>query len=177
MQKPEIQLVTVKGSELKKIANSTSTSEVLFTYLAMRERLSTVTDLVRTRQHLMAEGEKIIDEEYYRAFDDLEKGGYGVLVRGRGNKNDRFHWNYSLKAIGKAAVEGKDEESPLITRHARKTRTAKTKSQYKMKMKSQQDAEQIQTVSNEFCITFKIPTTLTKMEAELIKSTVDRLVA
>lgn len=180
MEKTELQLETINGKDLKKVAHLNSTAEVLFTYFAMRDRYSVTTDLVRLKRNLLASGEKIDDIEFLAVFKELERANMGSIIHGRGRKNDQFRWNYSLKSIGKAGVEGKDEDAIVMTKHTRKPRTTKKKKTVQKTFVKAETA--ISTIQNEIVIPLRndffvhVPSNLTKSEVQLLKSTIDHII-
>lgn len=108
------QLTTLNGTELNKIAHSSPTAEITMTALALRQRVRHYSDINRTRNLLMNHGEKIVDSDFQQLFNDLEKAGIGVIIRGRKGKPDRFEWYYSLKSVAKAALNKSDEKVEKI---------------------------------------------------------------
>lgn len=134
-------LVLVHGKDLKELAHSSPEAETALYALALRERLRTFTDITRLRYELMKKGHKIVESRFLKVFTDLESKGMGSIIHGRGDKPTRFEWNYSMKSIAEAALEGKDVQVeplkpdntvlfPAIeakTKKPRKKRTFKTK--------------------------------------------------
>lgn len=100
--------VTLEGAKLKQIAGHSETATVLMFNLAERKRFRNITDISHLKNALIRSGEKIIDEDYIAVFKELEAIGVGSLIIGRRGKPSRFKWNYSLKNIGEAAINGKD---------------------------------------------------------------------
>lgn len=95
----------VSISELKSLANNNTTSKEVFSAFAHRQRFRSETDLSRFKILLINSGKKIVIDEYMTLFKRLEALGIGTLVMGRLGKPTRFIWNYSLKSVGKAALE------------------------------------------------------------------------
>jgi hypothetical protein len=91
--------------KLKELAKN-ETAEYLFIALALKERVHSETDLVRFRRALVAQGVKVEQEAFMDTFRKLEKLGAGSIIYGRNGKNTRFKWNYSLKKVAMAALEG-----------------------------------------------------------------------
>jgi hypothetical protein len=108
------------GSKLKAISHASHTAEVTMTALAMRERLRNFSDITRTRNQLIREGEKIVDADYMAFWKGLQDAGVGVIVYGRKGKPDRFDWHYSMKKVAKAALEGTNETAEKIGGNVKK---------------------------------------------------------
>lgn len=108
------QTVTLDGSKLKQIAHASHTAEVTITALAMRERLRHFSDISRTRNTLVRNGEKIVEEDYMKFWKQLQDAGMGTIIYGRRGKPDRFEWYYSLKKVAKAAIEGTNESAEKV---------------------------------------------------------------
>lgn len=107
--------VSLNGTVLKKIANSSHTAEVVMTDMALRERLRPFSDIQRTRNRLVREGEKIIEDDYKAFWKSLQDAGAGVIVYGRKGQPDRFQWHYSMKKVAEAALEGRDVQAEKIS--------------------------------------------------------------
>lgn len=104
--------VTFVQDKLKGITNATHTSIVTMMKLALRERNARngFTNITGIRNELIRMGEKIVDEDYLKFWQELETAGVGNLITGRRGNSDRFKWHYSLKEISKNAIEGKEVE-------------------------------------------------------------------
>lgn len=108
--------INLDTKKLKNIAESSHTAKVLLAGFANRERDRSQTDISRVKHELLKRGEKIKQEDFIQAWKDLEKSGVGIIVGGKNGKPMRFIWNYSLKNVGSAAIEGKDiNPSELLT--------------------------------------------------------------
>ncbi len=94
----------VNIEELKNLPKASPTADVVLSTLASRMRLRHFTDLTRLKTILISEGKKIVNEDFMSLFQSLERLGIGSVVYGRKNKPDRFEWFYSLKDVGKAAL-------------------------------------------------------------------------
>lgn len=114
MQTVQKETVTVNGAHLKKSCDINNTSHEVIKMLANRERLARFTDIVRTKSLMNEEGTPINDEDYLKFFQSLEKEGCGAIIYGRNTNRPRFEWYYNLKAIGKAALNGTNEDAELI---------------------------------------------------------------
>ncbi len=91
-------------SDLSKIAKKNGTSEAVFSVIALRERNRQETNLRRLRDELLAEGFKVVPNEFTAIFRDLAKAGIGDLVSEKG-KPAKFRWNFAMKDIGKIGIE------------------------------------------------------------------------
>ncbi len=107
--------VTFEGAKLKKEADENEMFQLISFYCADRERNAAITDINQMKNILIRKGEKIDSDKYYKAWKRLEDIGAGSLILGRNERPTRFKWNYSLKAIGQAAITGKDiKVSPIV---------------------------------------------------------------
>lgn len=105
---------TVDGSRLKKIFNQSDTAKMVLESLSERVRARPEISPIRLKIKLMHEG-KIVDmKDYTDLWENLAKAGVGVLVRGRRGGPNRFIFNYGLKAVAKAAMEGRQTELQRI---------------------------------------------------------------
>lgn len=107
--------VILAGSKLKSIADRNDTSQLVLFALADRKRFRTVTDIGHMKNLLIRSGEKIVHEDYMKTWKELESLGIGSIVYGRHGQSNRFKWNYSLSAVGKAAISGHDLEAKKLT--------------------------------------------------------------
>lgn len=98
----------LNGDALRALTNSSHTSAVVMTYLALRQRNRRYSNVEVTKNVLLAKGEKIDPKEYSDFWKSLEKIGIGTYKKGRGVNPDTFSWKYSLKRIAGAAIEGKN---------------------------------------------------------------------
>lgn len=120
------QTVTLDGAKLHKIGHASHTAEVTITDLALRERLRTFSDITRTKNKLIRNGERIVEADYMAFWKSMQDEGLGVIVYGRRGKPDRFEWHYSLKLVAKAALEGTNEVAQKIKESKpQKTKVAK----------------------------------------------------
>ncbi len=93
--------------DLPSIAHSNQTAEVVFTALALRERARETTDLRRFKNSLINSKERIVPADFLAVFKALETRGIGKLTYGARGAPHRFHWNISMKDVGRMALEGK----------------------------------------------------------------------
>lgn len=101
------QTVELDGRALKAEAEKSHEFLTLVHYGANRERNREVTDIEQMRKGIeLKEGETLDATRWMQAFKKLEDMGLGSLIIGRRGNPNRFRWNYSLKAIGQAAVKG-----------------------------------------------------------------------
>jgi hypothetical protein len=119
------QTVTLDGAKLKAIGHASHTAEVTMTALAMRERLRHFSDITRTRNQLVRNGERLVEEDYMAFWKSLQDAGVGVIVYGRKGRPDRFEWHYSLKKVAKASLEGTNESAEKIGGSIKKPKVAK----------------------------------------------------
>lgn len=140
MNRPN-QVVTLNGAKLKQIAHASHTATVTMTSLALRERLRHSSDIVRTKNQLIREGEKIVDSDYMSMWEALQSEGVGSIVYGRKHKPDRFEWYYSLKQVAKAGLEGTNEEVEKINGFKKKAPLTLVKKQVRPKLS---DSEMLQ---------------------------------
>lgn len=91
--------------QLIKIATKNKTSEAIFTSWAVRERNTDEIDVMRTKNVLRGEGFKIVPEELTETLKELERAGFGEFKTDKRGYPNRFRFNYSLKEMGKAALE------------------------------------------------------------------------
>jgi hypothetical protein len=111
------QTVTINGAELKRETDKNEEFLRLAYYAANRQRNRVSTDIRQMRKNLMADepGLVIDPKKWIMAFQRMEQLGMGSLVIGRNGKATRFKWNYSLKAIGVAAINGLSLEVQRVT--------------------------------------------------------------
>jgi hypothetical protein len=101
------QTIELDGPALKAKANKNRELMTLFHYGVQRGRNREVTDIEQLRIGIQRRGGESLDPvKWAEAFKILEDMGMGALIIGRRGKNNRFRWNYSLKAIGTAAMNG-----------------------------------------------------------------------
>lgn len=166
--------LNLNGAQLKKIANASHTAEVVMTDMALRERVRPFSDIHRTRNRLIREGEKIIEDDYKAFWKSLQDTGAGVIVYGRKGNPDRFQWHYSMKKVAEAALDGKDlkvsMEKPESPKSAPKAET-------KVAAKPVQTKEFCVPIRADFLIDLVIPANLTKAEAEMISAVLRRAAA
>lgn len=91
-------------TDLQQIAQSTPTAQLVFTALSQRERhRSEPMSLSRFKRIMRKQGARIIEDDYYKVFQELSKQGYGSIVMGRGSRPIRFIWNKKLTDIADSA--------------------------------------------------------------------------
>lgn len=101
------QTIELDGPRLKAEAEKSHEFLTLVYYGANRQRNSEVTDIEQMRKLIeVKHGENLDSGKWLEAFKRLEDLGMGSLILGRRGKPNRFRWNYSLKAIGTAAMNG-----------------------------------------------------------------------
>lgn len=152
-----MQLVTLNGKELKDIAHKNRTAEVTMTSLAMRERVRTFSDIVRTRTQLLKMGEKIVEDDYLQFWKDLEKAGIGSIINGQKGRPARFEWHFSMKDVAIASLEGMPRPVKLVE-------------EAKAKPAPKQNVSRIVyvTLRKDFDVTIAVPSDLNVSEVDTI---------
>lgn len=107
-------VVTLDGSYLQTIAQSSETARAVLKSLAGRERLRHDSDLARTKAQLLAEGTKVVDSEYMQLWRDLQAANVGSIVYGRRGNPSRFKWHYSLKTVADTALTGRNLQAKRL---------------------------------------------------------------
>lgn len=110
-----MKLLTLNGKKMKEIGNKTPTAEVLATSLSLRQRTRHEINVDRTRMRLIREGEKITEKDYMQFWSDLQAENLGHIVLGRMGNYNRFIFHYDPIKIGKACLQGTDEQASEIT--------------------------------------------------------------
>lgn len=105
----QTQSVRLDQGKLKQITNASHTAVVTMLLLALRERARGFSNITATKEQLIRMGEKIVDEDFQSFWKSLQDAGIGAIVYGRRGRPDRFQWHYSLKAIARVAIEGREE--------------------------------------------------------------------
>lgn len=90
---------------LSKVATSSRAADVVFKYLAKRERATWNLNLGRMYSEVTADGTSISREEFNKVFMALEKSGAGSVIHGRRGGADRFAWNYSFREAAKQTLQ------------------------------------------------------------------------
>lgn len=110
-------MTTLNGSALKEIAHANPTAEAITLALAVRKRFRHVSNLRGMKNSLLKRNEKVVDEDYMRYWKQLEEAGVGSVVHGRKGNPDRFEWNFNLKTVAEAAIQGTNNEvAPFETK-------------------------------------------------------------
>lgn len=110
------QSIVLNSQKLREVSHASHTAEVTITSIAIRERLRKFSDIQRTRNALIRNGEKIVDADYMAFWQGLEAAGVGVIVKDRvGAAPKRFEWYFSMKKVAQAALEGKDVPAERVT--------------------------------------------------------------
>jgi hypothetical protein len=173
--------VSLNGNVLKKIANASHTAEVVMLDMGLRERVRPFSDIHRTRNRLIREGNRIIEDDYKAFWKSLQDAGAGVIVYGRKGQPDRFQWHYSMKKVAEAALEGKDitaEKLPVGKQlKIEKPVTTKSEQRTKPAPKRAETKEVFIPLRADFCLGFSVPADLSKNEAEMIATALRRLAA
>jgi hypothetical protein len=171
------QMVTLNGNELKKVAHASHTAEVTITALAIRERVRNFSDIVRTKNQLIRNGERIVEEDYMAFWKGLQDAGVGKIVYGRKGKPDRFEWYYSMKKVAKAALEGTNESVEKITSIKSVPAQRVIKKVEKEVTRSHSSRFVYIPLRKDFCLELSVPADLTKDEINVIENALRRISA
>jgi hypothetical protein len=171
--------VNLNGQVLKKIASANPTSETVMLDMGLRERVRPFSDIQRTRNRLIREGHRIIEEDYKAFWKQLQDAGAGVIVYGRKGQPDRFQWHYSMKKVAEAALDGKDlsAEKLVSGKQAAKVEKPIEKKTERKIAKPVEEREIFIPLRAEYCLGFSVPRDLTKAEAEMIATALRRAAA
>lgn len=162
---------------LRTIAHSNPTAAASLEALAERERMRVYLDLTTHKRSLLKDGAKIVEADYNKMWEELQKAGVGSIVYGRGGKHDRFKWNYSLVNVGKAAT--KDE--PVLIAEAPKPKAKRRGRPPKNKQAEVTTTEDTGSnilyipLRDNVNVSIKVPKNITPKERELIKHAIDSL--
>jgi len=197
------QVTVLKSEKLRSISNASHTAEVIIVALSQRERLRNFTDMTRLKNELLRKGERVVDTDFCKFFEDMEAAGTGTISYGKNDKQDRFYWHYSMKKIAQAALEGKDVpasriEIPKVAAEKAKEQIAardKVKAAPKKIVKlslvakkaveNSSETKQVSRIDRfvyiplrkDFSLEFTIPSDLSKDEIEIISRALGRLSA
>ena len=176
----------LNGKQLKAIAHKSHTATVVATSLACRDRLRHESDITRTKNALIRDGEKIVEADYMQFWKDLQLAGAGSIVYGRKGKPDRFTWNYSLKKVAESMIEGRDVQAsreevskPVETKAVLTPGVIVRKAELKSVPKEiKSDASGVVSemrviiaLRPGFTLDFKVPSDISTMEVEQISRT------
>jgi hypothetical protein len=101
------QSIELDGKALRAEAEKSHEFLTLLIHGANRHRNREVTDIEQMRNAIVTKyKEELGYDAWVAAFKKLEDMGMGALIMGRRGNPNRFRWNYSLKTIGTAAVNG-----------------------------------------------------------------------
>ena len=99
----------VEGLKLNALIQNNKTADALAHYFASRQRIRPFTDIKRLNMDLVREKFLINEDDSIEFFKALEKQGLGRYIYSR--KKDGhpcFAWEYSMRKIALAAVNGTD---------------------------------------------------------------------
>lgn len=130
------------GKTLKHIADSSPTATAVFHELSRRERDRQKTDITRVKKEMIKHGEVVQNEDYFKTWQELEQAKIGKIQKGRNGLPARFAWNYSLKSVSQAAMQGQDLEANVLV-------AARTVQKRKRKYNKRQTPAPIERVDNE----------------------------
>ena len=190
-------------AKIKALANASHSAEVAMVYLACRDRLRDFTDLHRTRNQLVHDGEKIVEEDFLALFKGLQELDLGhVVYEKKGKNKDRkeavkFEWHVSFKKVAQAALNGVQTRSepmidaPIPTIKAKPVikRSRVRRNSNKLDMAARAAAVRSQplpakekrllfiALRKDFSLEIALPGNLSSEEAELINTAVKRLIA
>lgn len=119
-------------STLSKVATSSRASDVVFKYLAGRDRAAWTSNLGRMFNEVTANGSNVSRDAFNKVFEDLQKVGAGTIVLGRRGGANRFVWSYnfreaaiqtlsSLEATKKTAAKALEAKAPAQSAKAEGT--------------------------------------------------------
>lgn len=170
--------ITLNGTKLKEIAHKSHTATVTATSLALRERLRHSSDITRTRSELARQGERIVESDYMQFWKDLQAAGVGSIVYGRKGKPDRFDWHYSLKSVAKACIDGTDV---LATKVGNAVAIESKKETVVLRKKDAKNTKVVEIdrlvyvpLRSDFDVEIKVPSDLTRAEAEMLAKALTR---
>lgn len=102
-------------NKLNQITIQSNSATVAMLSLAMRERDRELLNIISIKRDLIRMGEQIINEDYFKFWEDLQKEGIGSLIKGIHGKPDMFKWNYSMRYVAKSSFfEVKNKDTTLI---------------------------------------------------------------
>lgn len=165
--------INLDGKKLSQIANASHTAEVVMTQCALRERIRPFTDIHRNKVELIRAGEKIVDSDYNKIWEDLRDAGVGIIVGGTNGKAPRFEWHYSMKKVAEAALVGKNMKTPALKAVPAPKPEPKL-TQPKVPATAQKVFIPLRA---DFMLEFQVPSNLTKAEATTIAAMLQRLAA
>jgi len=97
---------------LTKVAQSGRAADVVFKYLAGRERSTWNLNLSRVFADLTADGTSINREAFNQVFMDLQKAGAGTIVHGRRGGANRFMWQYNFREAANQTLQTIEASRP-----------------------------------------------------------------
>lgn len=103
--------IQLKSEELKKLAHSSDTSQMIFLDLSERERYRRTLNLKEFKRNLIRKGAKIVDAEYIKSWRDLQSAGVGEVSFDKRGEPKVFRWYYSLVDIANIGI-GKETDFP-----------------------------------------------------------------
>lgn len=176
--------VMINGRQLKQVADTNQTAHEIIKALASRERFRRFTDIGRTKFLMTSNGITVDEKDFLNFYRILETNGYGKIIPGKNGKRDRFEWYYNLKAIGKAALHGSNEEADLVESISTEKSKSFTRTRLKpvtietpanaIKVEKSTTALVYIPLRNDFNVDFTLPADLTPAEIATIKSALDR---
>jgi hypothetical protein len=95
--------------------NLTNTSKIIFNLLASSRTISNITDLESWKDYLLKRGFNIVEEEFYKTFDDLEAAGLGTFQQTNPNI---FHWSTSPQEVSEKQL--KENTVTAITKNGKR---------------------------------------------------------
>lgn len=100
----------LSGEMLYKLGHATETHEAVCYALGTRQRVRDFSNINSLKWELRHEGFKIVEADYMQMWKDWQSAGLGVILLGRGKKQNKFIHYYDMRKIAAAALEGKDVE-------------------------------------------------------------------
>lgn len=171
--------VTLEGTKLKQIADRNDTATLVMMSLADRKRFRSVTDIGHMKNLLVRSGEKVVLEDYMKTWKELEAAGVGSIIYGRNGQSNRFKWNYSLTAVGHAAMNGKDIQVKNL-RYIPVTKIVTHKLPAPKKVEAPKPIPVVSQnilyipLRSDFIIDLKIPSDVTEQELNAIRRALER---
>ena len=95
-----------KIKKLKEVIHFSETAETVANALFMRQRMRNFTIIQNLKYELLNEGHRIIESDFDKFWEELERVGMGVIVYNQSSRRNRFEWYYNLRYIIQAGMEG-----------------------------------------------------------------------
>lgn len=96
----------MQSNILRTISDRTPTARLVFNNWATRKRHRGALDIVKNKRALRKAGEVIDDKEYETMINDLQKQGFGKVIKDHQGHSKYFQLNSPIYEIGKSAITG-----------------------------------------------------------------------